>query len=663
MLNNNKVFYISIVFICIFSIFIRLYWAYQQNGLNHDEYAGILYANCNSEFLNDGFNSFLGKVNNVSGKDLLKIVFFGDSEVKDCINDIASLYKNSKDPYISNLYYSILRLSFIRREVIDVKNIIMTGTILNCLFFIVSFIFIYKILKYVFADNREIILGSIFCISLMPSSITFAMFLRPYQMQETFFIVITYLVLYTIYERKYSIINFIIISIIAGIGYIIQFSSIMFVLLLSFMLFINFVISNINKNLLFNGNIISDGLKNILIKIWFCILIILILFVLIFHILGMKYRDSNFNIIKEYAIGEYKYIYGRLEYKSKIFRNSDLYIIDDIKIDNNKVIEHNMHRLGYLNIKSTEDLNINDLIIKYKLSINHRILEIPILILILIFLVIYYKPIYNYNIQIKSVKIIFYYAGTFFTALLVSRILYKNFINSLLNSGGRAGGSLKFNSDLMNYINVIAFNKTLLFFMMLAFIYLIYNRNNIKMIIEKNKFNFLFFIFILGVLFAFIANILAPYNYARYSAVSYILIFFSLPLFLSIIENKKIRIFILSVFMVIYLFNVTNPKRFDFFENKDHDFFKENLHVYCYKELLLYGTMEYVNTDLYYTIFDDVDELKKLLLSNNEEEFYLVLNPEDFQYINSAISQEYDLITSYDKGIMKKLLKFKKHNN
>ena len=245
MLNNNKVFYISIVFICIFSIFIRLYWAYQQNGLNHDEYAGILYANCNSEFLNDGFNSFLGKVNNVSGKDLLKIVFFGVSEVKDCINDIASLYKNSKDPYISNLYYSILRLSFIGREVIDVKNIIMTGTILNCLFFIVSFIFIYKILKYVFADNREIILGSIFCISLMPSSITFAMFLRPYQMQETFFIVITYLVLYTIYERKYSIINFIIISIIAGIGYIIQFSSIMFVLLLSFMLFINFVISNI----------------------------------------------------------------------------------------------------------------------------------------------------------------------------------------------------------------------------------------------------------------------------------------------------------------------------------------------------------------------------------------------------------------------------------
>ena len=73
--------------------------------------------------------------------------------------------------------------------------------------------------------------------------------------------------------------------------------------------------------------------------------------------------------------------------------------------------------------------------------------------------------------------------------------------------------------------------------------------------------------------------------------------------------------------------------------------------------------MEYVNTDLYYTIFDDVDELKKLLLSNNEEEFYLVLNPEDFQYINSAISQEYDLITSYDKGIMKKLLKLKKHNN
>ena len=128
------------------------------------------------------------------------------------MDDIVALYKNSKDPYISNLYYSLFRLSFIGREVIDKKNIIITGTALNCLLFIISFIFIYKLLKYVFEDNREIILGSIFCISLMPSSITFTMFLRAYQIQETFFIIITYIVLSTISENKYSIKNFILIA-------------------------------------------------------------------------------------------------------------------------------------------------------------------------------------------------------------------------------------------------------------------------------------------------------------------------------------------------------------------------------------------------------------------------------------------------------------------
>ncbi|WP_288625159.1 hypothetical protein [uncultured Brachyspira sp.] len=46
----------------------------------------------------------------------------------------------------------------------------------------------------------------------MPSSITFAMFLRAYQIQETFFIIITYIVLSTISENKYSIKNFILIA-------------------------------------------------------------------------------------------------------------------------------------------------------------------------------------------------------------------------------------------------------------------------------------------------------------------------------------------------------------------------------------------------------------------------------------------------------------------
>lgn len=261
MLKNNIIFRLLLIFVCIFAIFVRLYWAYQQNELNQDEYYTVLVANNKTEILGNNFKDYIDDFKNISGKELYKIIFFGDKSVKDCLDDIITLYKkNIGEP---NLYYSLFRLSFIVREVIDKKNIIMTGTILNCLFFIISFIFIYKLLKYVFEDNREIILGSIFCISLMPSLITFAMFLRGYQIQETFFIVITYIVLLTISENKYSIKNFILTAIIAGIGYITQFSSLLFVLMLSAMLFYNFLISNKEKfslNNLPNLNI-SNGIK------------------------------------------------------------------------------------------------------------------------------------------------------------------------------------------------------------------------------------------------------------------------------------------------------------------------------------------------------------------------------------------------------------------
>ena len=265
MLANNKIFRLLLILICVFAISVRIYWASQQNELDQDEYYTVLAANNKTNILGNNFKDFISDFSNISGKELYKIIFFGDKSVKDCLDDIVALYKNSKDPYISNLYYSLFRLSFIGREVIDKKNIIITGTALNCLLFIISFIFIYKLLKYVFEDNREIILGSIFCISLMPSSITFAMFLRAYQIQETFFIIITYIVLSTISENKYSIKNFILTTIIAGICYITQFSSLLFVLILSAILFYNFLISNKEKfhlNNLLNFSI-SNKIKNI----------------------------------------------------------------------------------------------------------------------------------------------------------------------------------------------------------------------------------------------------------------------------------------------------------------------------------------------------------------------------------------------------------------
>ncbi|MEI0488409.1 hypothetical protein [Brachyspira pulli] len=276
-INNKKIVFNNIdntykykarisyfIFIMLLGIFARLFWAYQQEGLYWDEYHSLTYLNKGKKaedcILHNEFK-------NILGYEILKNITIDNSSIKDCFDDIKRLYKNTNDPFISNLYYTLLRLAFIGREAVSIKNIIMTGTILNSIFFIISFIFLYKILRLIFEDKDDfIILFSLLIMSLAPISISFSMFLRPYQMQETFFVVITYLVINTIYNNKYSIKNLIITAIIAGIGYLTLYSSMLFVLILSAMLFINYIehFNNIRKVTIFNPLIKIESYKIII---------------------------------------------------------------------------------------------------------------------------------------------------------------------------------------------------------------------------------------------------------------------------------------------------------------------------------------------------------------------------------------------------------------
>lgn len=651
MLKNNIVFHLLLISICIFAIFIRIYWACQQNELDQDEYYTILAANNKTEILGNNFKDFIDDFTNISGKELYEIIFFGDKSVKDCLDDIITLYKkNIGEP---NLYYSLFRLSFIGREVIDKKNIIVTGTILNSLFFIISFIFICKLLKYVFEDKREIILGSMFCISLMPSSITFGMFLRAYQIQETFFIVITYIVLRTVSENKYSIRNFILTAIIAGIGYITQFSSLLFVLILSAMLFYNFIISNKEKFHLNNfPNLnISNGIKNILIKVWLALIIVFVISISVLFILGTQYRKSDLNIINENNFGDYKHIYARINFKNQLFRANDLYIIKDIKISGENILDYNFHYLGYVNLKVKNNAS-NDFSASYNLKMNDKIYEIPIILFTVIFLILFYK-IGSNNLEIKNYKIIIYYAGIFLLALFVARLICSNFFDSMFRANSRAGSNFGYNSDVVGYLNRISFGGIFIIFVILSYIHIYMKRfkNNLKIIIEKKKFNVLLFAAFLGTFFAFIGNTLAPYRYARYSAVSYMLIFLFVPLFLSIVENKKIRIIILTILCIIYFYNITNPKRFDFFEINDTEkYFDENLNVYLYKEIFYAYNLYYLNENLNYTLINDFDSFENKLKTDNYDKFYLIYPFYSDEYsnykeeINNALSNKYNIL-------------------
>ena len=498
LINKKYILYSFLFLILLFSLFVRIYWASKQEGMYWDEYHSLSFANYGTYANEDKINSY----KNVKGFDILKDLTFDNSSIEDCINDIKRLYKDTNDPFIGNLYYTFLRLAFIGREAVDIKNIIITGTILNCIFSIISFIFLFKILKLIFENKNEFIIFPLLIFSLSPISISFSMFLRPYQMQETFFIVITYFVLNTIYYNKYSILNLILTSIIAGIGYLTLYSSLLFVLILSAMLFINYCL-NIDK---------LEFLKN-------------------------KYAILN-----------------------------------------------------------------------------------PLL-------------------KIKSYKIIIYYALAFISALFVSRILYNSFFASLFNANNRASSSLAFSGKLFNYINDLAFDG-LLIILLALFVFIliskIIKKKDLNIIAEKSKFKLLIFIILLGLIFAILGDLTSPYKLERYSASSYIFILFFIPLIICFITNLKIRIILLSLISIIYIVNITNSKRFVYFEvvDKDKYVLTNNYNVYAYKSFINYYDFHYLNTNLYYSYLNDSNELNSI----KENNFYLMIDYKDIDKIKNELT-------------------------
>ena len=482
LVDKKYIFYLAIFLILLFSLFVRIYWASKQEGLYWDEYHSLSYSNYGTWDNADKIISY----KNIKGYDILKDLTIDNSSIEDCINDIKRLYKDTDDPFISNLYYTLLRLAFIGREAVNIKNIIITGTVLNCIFSIISFIFLLKILKLIFENKKEFIIFSLLIFSLSPISISFSMFLRAYQMQETFFIVITFIVINTIYNNKYSIQNLIFTSTIAGIGYLTLYSSLLFVLILSAMLFINYCL-NIDK---------LEFIKN-------------------------KYAILN-----------------------------------------------------------------------------------PLL-------------------KIKSYKIIIYYALAFISALFVARILYNSFFSSLFNANNRASSSLAFSGNLFNYINDFAFDGLLIILLVLFISFIIIqilNKKELNIILEESKFELLIFIILLGLIFAIFGDLTSPYKLERYSASSYILILFFIPLILSFISNLKIRIILFILISIIYISNITTPKRFVYFEviDKNKYVLIKNYNVYGYKAFFNhYGyPYEYLNTNLIYTYLNDSNELNSIKENN-----------------------------------------------
>ena len=128
----------------------------------------------------------------------------------------------------------------------------------------------------------------------------------------------------------------------------------------------------------------------------------------------------------------------------------------------------------------------------------------------------------------------------------------------------------------------------------------------------------LIFIILLGLIFAIFGDLTSPYKLERYSASSYILILFFIPLILSFISNLKIRIILFILISIIYISNITTPKRFVYFEviDKNKYVLTKNYNVYGYKSFINYYDFHYLNTNLYYTYLNGSNKLNSVKENN-----------------------------------------------
>jgi hypothetical protein len=193
----------AVILIAVYALTlgVRVYWFSQKEGLHVDEGLSVAIA-CNNDFFISK-NYEYGK--KYTGKELKKISLVDSMGLKDALADVRSLWKDNRDPPHTNLYYTFLRLSLVGIKSGDVAPIIVRGAVLNLLFFTISFIFFFLLMRLLFSENELLQYAAVFCAFLSTAAISNTLFLRPYQIQETLFVIFCYYFVLSLGWKKYII--------------------------------------------------------------------------------------------------------------------------------------------------------------------------------------------------------------------------------------------------------------------------------------------------------------------------------------------------------------------------------------------------------------------------------------------------------------------------
>jgi len=193
----------AVILIAVYALAlgIRVFWFSQKEGLHVDEGLTVAIACCNDFFITSNYE--YGR--KYTGKELKTISLVSSTSLKDALADIRSLWKDNRDPPHTNLYYTFLRLSLVGIKTGGIEPIITRGAVLNLLFFTISFIFFFLLMQLLFAGSELLQYAAVFCAFLSTAAISNTLFLRPYQIQETLFIIFCYYFVLSLGWKKYII--------------------------------------------------------------------------------------------------------------------------------------------------------------------------------------------------------------------------------------------------------------------------------------------------------------------------------------------------------------------------------------------------------------------------------------------------------------------------
>ena len=185
----KKFWSVFLVFIMAFSV--RVFFIHQKSGLHVDEALAYVISSGN----NYGWTNNFFVNTEYTGSEIVNLTIGNPPSVKDAIKDVASMYVDNRDHPLTNLYYSALRLSSCCAEDYGLNSLINRGCALNLLFFCISFCYFFKLLQVLFKeeDKQKYIPFALLIAYMNTGAISNTLFLRPYQLQETMCVVMTYI--------------------------------------------------------------------------------------------------------------------------------------------------------------------------------------------------------------------------------------------------------------------------------------------------------------------------------------------------------------------------------------------------------------------------------------------------------------------------------------